>query len=155
MKRYLIILTFASVLLLSACSYTSNFVVLNESEQPIKVQYKIKNSPSEPLQLIGEPAKTAGANLRNGDKQWRILKSDEYQLDREARTITIDVMPHEALRVMYITNYGGHDDASEANKFKIDEIIVTGAHGEAKYQGEQIRRQFTEASETLYVLTYK
>ena len=155
MKRYLIILLFASVLLLSACSWTSNFVLLNESDQPIKVQYKIKNSSSEPLHLTGEPAKTAEANLRNGDKQWRLLKSGEYQLDREARTITIDVMPREALRVMYITNYGGHDDASDANKFVIDEIIVKGAHGEAKYQGEQIRKHFTEASETLYVLTYK
>ncbi|HEX7998547.1 MAG TPA: hypothetical protein VF528_09165 [Pyrinomonadaceae bacterium] len=155
MKRYLIILIFASVLLLSACSYTSNFVVVNESGQPIKVQYKIKNSPSEPLQLVGAPAKTAEANLRNADKQWRVLESGEYELDREARTITIDVMPHEALRVLYITNYGGHDDASDAGKFEIDEIILKGAHGEAQYQGEQIRRQFTEATETLYLLTYK
>ena len=155
MRRYFAALIFASVLLLSACSYTSNFVVLNETEQPLRVQYKVKNSPSEPLQMTGAPAKTAGANLSNRDKQWQILKSGEYQLDREARTITVDVMPHEALRILYITNYGGHDDDSDANKFAVNEIIIKGAAGEAKYQGEQIRRQFIEVSESLYVLMYK
>jgi hypothetical protein len=155
MRRYLAVLIFTLILLLSACSYTASFVILNESEKPLKVQYKIKNSPYEPLQLIGEPAKTAASNLRQSDRQWQMLKSGEYQLDREARTVTVEVPPHEALRVSYITNYGGHDGATAAGKFEIDEVVLSGSSGEIKFEGDQARRKFIEDSESLYVLSYR
>ena len=155
MRRYCTCLILACVLLLSACSYTSNFVVLNESGKPIKVQYKIRSHSSEPFQLTGEPAKTQEAKLRNRDRQWQLLKSGDYQLDHVERIVAVEVLPHEALRVLYITNYGGHDAVSDADRFQIDEIIVSGASGELRLQGDEIRRKFTEESESLYVLSYK
>jgi hypothetical protein len=155
MRRHCICFVFMLVLLLSACSYTSSFVVLNESEMPVKVRYRIKRFDAEPLRLTGEPAKTEEANLRNRDRQWRLLKSGEYLLELEARTVTVEVSPREALRVLYITNYGGHDDVSDAGKFQIDEITINGARGEIKFQGDEIRRKFVEESESLYVLSYK
>jgi hypothetical protein len=83
------------------------------------------------------------------------LKSGDYQLDRVERIVAVEVLPHEALRVLYITNYGGHDAVSDADRFQIDEIIVSGASGELRLQGDEIRRKFTEESESLYVLSYK
>jgi hypothetical protein len=155
MKRYFTLAVFASVLLLSACSYTSNFVVLNESGKPIRVRYKLKTSAYEPFQLIAEPARVSESNLRNRDREWQVLKSSEYHLDRESRTITVDLPPHEALRVLYITNYRGHDDASGADRFEIDEIVISGASGEVAIQGDQTRKKFAEESESLYVWAYK
>jgi hypothetical protein len=155
MRRYLTILLLAPVLLLSACSFTTNFVVLNESARPVTVKYRIKYSRSEPFQEAGEPAKIAEANLRDRDKQWQTLESGEYQLEREERTVTIELMPHEALRVFHLSNYSGHDEADNVNRFGIDEISLSGASGEVGFQGDQARRQFVEESSTLYVLSYR
>ena len=153
MKRYNTILVLALVLTQSACSYISDFVVLNDSEKPIEVRYTVKGSSYEPFQLIDEPAKTSQPNLPSTDNHWQRLTSREYNLD--ARIITVTVQPHEALRVESIPNYPGHDDASAADRFQINDIIITGGRGEVKIQGEQARNKFAEQSESLYLLTYK
>lgn len=154
MKRVLIFPTFALVLLLTACSYISSFVILNETEQPIEVRYKVKPSPLDPLQTVGLPAKTAKANIRNRDKEWQTLTPEQYKFDREARTLTIQVMPDEALQVERITNYRGHDNAYP-DSFAIEEISIKGASGEVKLQGDQARRSFIEESGSTYTLTYR
>ena len=155
MKRVLIPLIFAFVLLLAACSYTSSFVVLNETGEPVEVSYKVVGSLSDPVQMAGVPEKTAGANLRNRDKEWQALGPGQYGVDRGARTITVRVMPHEALRVVRLTNYRGHGDTSAAAPFIIEEITLRGAGGEVRLQGDQARRGFVEESESLYTLTYR
>jgi hypothetical protein len=155
MRRYLTTLIFALAVLLSACSYTTSFVVLNESAQPVFVKYRIKNLHTEPLKQTGEPAKVAEANLRERDKQWQVLKAGEYQLDDEGRTVTVELKPHEALRVLHVSNYGGHNDEYSAGKFEIEEITLSGASGELKIRGEQTRRYFLEETANLYVLSYK
>jgi hypothetical protein len=155
MRRYLTMLILAPVALLSACSYTTNFVVLNESAQAVVVKYRIKNLHTEPLRQTGEPAKVAEASLRDRDKQWQVLKAGEYQLDDEARTVTVELKPHEALRVQQTSNYTGHDDEYSAGKFEIEEISLSGASGELKIRGAQTRRYFIEETANLYVLSYK
>ena len=155
MRRVLIFLTFVFVLLLAACSYTTSFVVLNRTEQPVEVRYRIKASPSDPLLMVGEPLKTAQAKLRNSDKEWQKLAPGQYVFDREARTITIQLMPHEALLVRRVTNYRGHDDSSEAEHYPIEEISLKGASGAVQLQGDQARRSFIAESDHLYTLTYR
>lgn len=155
MKRVLIFVTFAFALLLTACSYSTHFVVINVTDQPVELRYKVKASPRDPLEMVGEPRKTARDNLRNGDKEWRLLAPGEYAVDREARAVTIRVMPHEAVLVRNLTNYGGHDDTSDAGSFAIEEIQLNGASGEVKLQGDQARRAFIRESDNLYTLTYK
>jgi hypothetical protein len=155
MRRCLTILILAPVVLLSACSFTTNFVVVNESAQAVVVKYRIKDSRSEPFQVVGGPAKLDEANLRDREKQWQVLKDGEYQLDRETRTVTVELLPHEALRVQQTSNYSSHDDEYSASKFEIEEITLSGASGELKIRGEQTRRYFVEETDTLYVLSYK
>ena len=155
MRRYLTLLALAFLLLFSACSYISNFVVVNDSENPVDVRYRIKDSPYELFQLVPEPAKAPGADLRGRNNQWAVLESGDYRLDPQARTITVKVQPHEALRLLYISNYPGHQDASGGTRFEIDEIVLTGSRGEIVIRGDDARKKFAEESESLYVLTYK
>ena len=155
MRRVLIFLTFALALLLAACSYTTNFVVVNATDRPLELRYKIKASARDPLQLAGELLKTAEENLRADDRQWQRLSPEEYAVDREARTVTLRVMPHEAVVVRRLTNYGGHDDTSDAEAFAVEEINLGGAGGEVKLQGDEARRGFVRESDNLYTLTYK
>jgi hypothetical protein len=155
MKRVLTLLTFALALLLTACSYTTNFVVVNATDRPLELRYKVKASERDPLQVAGEPLKTTAENLRGGDSGWRRLSPDEYTVDREARVVTLRVMPREALAVRRLTNYGGHDDTSDADSFAIEEIRLNGAGGEVTLQGDGARRGFLRESDNLYTLTYK
>ncbi|HWT02122.1 MAG TPA: hypothetical protein VN256_17865 [Pyrinomonadaceae bacterium] len=155
MKRVPAFLTFAFVVLLTACSYTSNFVFINATDQPVELRYKVKASPRDPLEMVGTPRKTAAEKLRDGDREWRLLAPGEYALDGAARTVTIRVMPHEAVLVRQMTNYGGHDDTSDAEAFAVEEIYLNGARGEVRLQGEQARRSFLKESDNLYTLTYK
>ena len=155
MRRVLVFLTFALALSLAACSYTTNFVVVNATARPLELRYKVKASERDPLQAAGEPLKTAEENLRGGDRQWQRLSPEEYAVDREARTITVRVMPHEAVVVRRLTNYGGHDDTSDAETFAIEEIRLNGASGEVTLQGDQARRSFLAESDNLYTLTYR
>lgn len=155
MKRVLAFLTFALALLLAACSYTANFVVVNATDRPLELRYKVKASERDPIQVAGDPLKTAEESLRGGDRRWQRLAPEEYTVDREARTVTIRVMPHEAVAVMRVTNYGGHDDASGAGAFAVEEIRLSGAGGEVKFEGDGARRAFVEESRNLYTLTYK
>src|SRR3712207_5071210 len=105
MRRTLICLTFALALLLAACSSTTDFVVVNASARPLELRYKVKASARDPLQLAGELLKTGEENLRNGDKGWQRLSPEEYAVDREARAVTVRVMPREAVAVRRLTNY--------------------------------------------------
>ena len=155
MKRVLIFLTFVFALLLTACSYTSNFVIINATDQPLELRYKVKASERDPIQMVGEPRKTAEEKLRGSDREWRLLAPGEYEVNREARTVTIRLMPHEAVLVRQLTNYGGHDDTSDAEAFAIDEIRLNGASGEVTHQGDQARRSFVRESDNLYTLTYR
>ena len=155
MERVLIPLTFVSVLLLTACSYTSSFVIVNATDQPLEVRYKATGSLSDPIQMVGVPAQTTEASLRVSDREWQTLSSEQYSVNREARLITVRVMPHEALRVARITNYRGHSDASTTSTFIIEEISLTGASGEVRLQGAEARRGFVAESESLYTLTYR
>lgn len=155
MKRVFLALTFAFALLLTACSYTTNFIVLNATDQPVELRYKLKDSPRDVIQVAGDPRKTAGEKLRNSDKEWRLLVPGEYTVDRESRTVTIRLMPHEAVLVRQVTNYGGHDDTSDAEAFAVEEIRLNGASGEVTHQGDQARRSFVRESDNLYTLTYK
>ena len=155
LKRVLTGLTFALALLLAACSYTTNFVVVNATGQPVELRYTVKASPRDPLEMVGQPRKTAADKLRDGDREWRLLAPGEYELDGGARAITLRLMPGEAVLVRQLTNYGGHDDTSDAEAFAVEEIRLGGAAGEVTHRGDQARRSFLRESDNLYTLTYK
>jgi hypothetical protein len=154
--RVLFLLLLAAVCLLSAaCSYTTDFVVINNSAQPIDVLYRIKQFPGE-FGLPDKPATIAASQLdSHGGQQWKPLASDTYHVDQSTRTATVRVMPGDALRVTATSSYGGHEDAWDANEFPIDEIIVSGGNGELRLTGPQARTTFTKVSLALYTLTYK
>ena len=82
------------------------------------------------------------------------LTPSDYQLDRENRTVMVRVMPGEALRIYSFHDYGGHDNAQEAEHYPFEEISIMGASGGVKYMGQQCRTAFSEVSRVLYTLTY-
>jgi hypothetical protein len=145
----------AAVFLLTSCSYTTDFVVINESDHPAEIRYKVKDFPG-PFGPPVTPATITASQLNtHGAQQWKILTSDQYQLDQGNRTVTVRLEQDEALRVARMHKYGGRQDPQDAKDFPIEEIAITGEVGEIPLKGQQARIAFSNVSRALYTLTYK
>jgi hypothetical protein len=155
--RYILIISLTLLTLaLTACSYSTDFVVVNESNQPIEVRYKIKKFPVGPPTLEGTPTKIDASQLGERDRRkWQKVNSDEYQIDQENRTVTVNLMPHEALWVTSMFHYFGDEDPNDVTNWPIEEISVKGADGEMMFTGDKSRQSFSYISRALYTLTYK
>lgn len=133
MRSLFLILLLAAVSLFTARSYITDFVVINESSQPVEVRYKIRNFPGAFTPPVA-PATVATSQLSTkGNQQWNQLTSAEYQLDQESRTVIARVLPHHALRIATMHHYGGHEDSGDAQDFPVEEITILGADGERRF----------------------
>lgn len=151
MRHIILILLLALVSLSTACSFPIDFVVVNDSDNPIDVRLKIFGFPGETLERFELLAKMTTSQLGSGE--WQDLPTSEYRIDHENRIITARVMPGEALRVARVPDSDMRD--GEPTSFSIDEITLAGAHGEISLQGQQVRKAFAEQTERIYILTYK
>lgn len=154
MRLVLVIMLFVLVSLLTACSYKTDFVIINGSERPVEIHYKVKNYPGA-FAPPATPATIASSQLStHGNQQWNALAPTQYQLDQEGHSVHVQLRPHEAFLVASMHNYGGHKDARDAEHFPIEEITITGAGGEVTLKGRQTLIAFSNASRALYTLTY-
>lgn len=161
MRRTIFILLLASVSLLTACSYGTDFAVVNRSGHPIEVRYKTKepvsNLSSDLPYAAGVPAKTSVSQLNDVDS-WRELAVNQYHVDRDpvslTATATVRVMPGEALRITSILEYDSYVTTGRAVSFPFEEITVSGPDSELRLTGEQARKAFVRNSANLYTLTY-
>jgi len=140
---------------LSGCSYLTDFVVVNDSGAPVEVRYQIKNYPGTFSPPVAPASMSASELKSKGNQQWTTITSSRFQLDEANRTVIVQLSPQEALLVTRMHNYAGHDNPADAQEFPIQQISLSGVHGETKFVGEQARRSFTEISSALYTLTYK
>ena len=160
--RYLLsICLLSGVCLLAACSYLTNFVVINATDRPIEVQYVIKKPPPPfhqfpPSQSLPITPAIKDVSQLQQQTEWHELSASEYTFDPDSRRVVVSLMPNQALRVENQNLVDGKtDDASLAAKFSIEEINITGSYGEIKLQGEQARKMFVAESKKLYSITYK
>jgi hypothetical protein len=149
------ILLFTFVSTFTACSYSTDFVVFNTSDQPIEVRYKVSAYPSNHFEPRIPPAILTIEQARDGDVPWQKLSATQYELDSENRTISIRVMPDQALRVESVHRRGmDASDEAEAKDFYIDEITIDGAKGVVRFEGNQARKSFIPETKRLFTLKY-
>lgn len=151
MRRYIAMVLVGSVCLLAACSYTTDFVIVNESDGPITVRYEVKDFPG-PFYLPTAPGVVAASELSEDGQQWN---SAQFVVDEANRSVTTQLMPGQALRIATLNHYTGHDDPNDAEKYQVRRIVVSGTRGELNLSDEQARTTFTKVARTLYTLTYK
>ena len=150
MRRFIFIVLVGSFLLLAACSYPTDFVIVNESDGPITIRYEVKDSPGRFYPPV-DPGVFPASQLSESGKQWSPI---EFELDEVSRSVTTRLMPGQALRITTLNHYSGHDH-DDAWKFQIRKILVSGTRGELTLTDEQARTTFTKVSRTLYTLTYQ
>jgi hypothetical protein len=151
------LLLLPSLLLLGACSFATEFVVINESGKPVEVWYAFKaNSVGELRRgsCCFVPAKKRLGEVDDLKAEWRALARDQYRYDEEWNSVTVVPEPGEALRVEDIINYGGHGSKTDELRFDIASIRLTGARGVAQYEGAQAQMQFAKKSAQIYAIRY-
>ena len=140
------------LLLLSGCSSSSQFVVINASSGTIAVQYRLKNwvpvTPGTKVN-IQVPAKVSLDEFQEAEYRWRTLEREEYLLDKVTGTVVVNVSPGEVLLVDQITNY--RDDADQ---FGLASIKISGRSGSVQFEGEQARTQFKKEGRSKYIVRY-
>ena len=152
-RKILLTLSFAPVLLLSACSYRYDFVVVNKSDGVIEVQYRLKQqNPQAPGKFVGinPPAKLGIKEFEKSEREWGELPKEQYHFDNLTGIFTVSVAPNEVLLLSFAYNYQGHD-----NEFALANIKITGAKGSIILEGRQAQTQFKIESDTKYVLQYR
>lgn len=142
-------------LLVSSCSYSTDFVVVNESNQTIEVLYKLKTDFGR-LSSLDAPVTTDSSEVdsKNDGTKWLRLESTQYHIDESTRTTTVQLEAGRALRLTTMSSYG-HDHAQKAASYPIDYISLSGPNGSLTFAGDQARVSFRYVSANLYTLTYK
>ena len=159
MRYTFTVLLLLFALTLSACSFSTDFVVINASGQPIEVTYKIGEVGGDPLLVTRKPATLPASQISS--REWRELTPAQYAFDGEKRVVTVSLSPGVALRV----NQGREWDAREAGTdFIIKELKIRGLSGEITLKGDQVYKNFVAVPKpfyafgphtTLLTLTYK
>ena len=144
----------ALVASLTACSYATDFVIVNNSTQVLKVEYRFKYFPGDFAPAA--PSVVVGSQLSShGNQKWTRLESGQYQIEANQRAVSVSIMPGQALLVCSMPGYGGHSEAWNAKEFPVDQITLSGASGVLLLNGDVARTTFSEISRALYVLEYK
>ncbi len=151
MRRFIAIVLVGSVCLFAACSYATDFVIVNQSDGPITIRYEVKDFPG-PFYLPTTPGIVAASELSEDGQKWNPV---EFAVDETSRSVITQLMPDEALRIATLNHYTGHDDPDDAGEYQIRRIAVSGTRGELDLSDEQARTTFKKVARTLYTLTYK
>ncbi len=151
MRRFIGMVLVGSVLLLAACSYVTDFVIVNESDAPVTIRYEVKDYPG-PFSPPVDPGVVAASELSEDGRQWNPV---QFEVDEASRSVTTRLMPGQALRIATMNHYSGHDDPTDTYKYQIRKITISGTRGELNLTDEQARTSFTKIARSLYTLTYK
>lgn len=139
------------VSLLAACSFSSDFIVVNDAQQPVEVTYRFKFAG-----LISRPATVPRSEVSTRrPEHWQELTTDRYEVNQVWRTVRLRLMPGEALRLASVHEYSSHESRSSLGELPIDEISIRGASGEMVFRGEQVRLNFVKQGTQVFTMTYK
>ena len=155
-RLFLFLILLLLTISLTACSYSTDFVVFNDTAYAIEVIYRVKPSPIGPPSLSIEPMVVSAANLEtSGIGKWTKLPPNRFRIDQANRTVIVRVAAQEGLWITSMPHYIGDEDPNDVKDFPIQEVWVRGADGEIRFTGDKARKAFERKSRVLYVLSYK
>ena len=143
-ERLLIILVTAT-LLCSGCQPRSNLVVVNETDNPITVEYRYKGG------VAGRAHKLPLKQFERADFEWTSHQGGDFDFNESTKTVKVVVAPYEALSIEYAhLDRGGRYDECALATIKID-----GAEGSVVLEGQQIMKYFKPDVKNIDTLRYR
>lgn len=157
MRLLLLVCMLAAVVVLSACSFSRFFVVVNETNERIQLRYVFKkpNHPEYPSELIEKPAVKLVSEMNDRNIDWRLLPETRFTFAPETRTVVLTLMPKEAVRIEQVHNADCVEEDDGTGGFFIEEINITGPSGAIRVTGAQARSSFVSDKSGKCVLTYR
>lgn len=156
--RLLVLLGVITLLVsLAACSFSTDYVVVNESNDRVLVRYVIKKPAAgfRPVGLFETPSIKTVSELEKA-VAWRHLPDSQWTFNAETRTAVITLLPQEVLRVERESGvFCGEDKPEVREDFYIEEITITGSKGAIRLTGEQVRKGFARGTKQRCDLTYR
>ena len=141
----------AFMLLLSGCSRLTLFAVVNMSDKPLEVRYRM-NGPNWPC---GKPTITTILQL-DADNPLQQEPALRYYDDPAGGLVELTLKPDEVFALTSMRRVENEqEEASEAGRFCVKEIELVGAQGEMKFQGTQAYQAFRIESWKRRELTYR
>jgi len=156
MKQLKLTAFLLATIFLTACSFFYDVIIVNDSDEPIELHYKIgeKGGFTEPMTMSLEDWKSQKSLKRfwTEEKAWQSLPETEYHTDLETRERTIKVSPGQIVRIEL-----GNDNSIGENYGSltgITELKIVSPSGEISYKGKLLLKQFEKDGYT-FIKTYK
>lgn len=146
---------------LTHCSWVTTFAVLNNSKVPITISYRLPQYPNAPT-TCPDDRSFMRPRLRPEAQIEELVNRGgpvaEYQCEVSTRTVTLQLLPGQAVSLFQSGTYTGY--YGESNRETQDtleqsaRLTLRSPTGEISYTGSTIARDFVKKSDPLYVLTY-
>lgn len=150
--------------LLTACSWITTFVVVNDTDAPIQVVYRLKEGgklpPCPDDYFVGKPRIRPRESVDELAFRGADIPIAEYTCDSASRTVTLQLPPRQAVALFSVTGYTGHRTEQELQQYNyvsyaLESLRIRGRSGEMQYVGNQVTRDFAKNNVALYILTFR
>lgn len=148
----------AGAAILTGCSYSARFVLVNESREDVSVNYCLQQTEV----LLPIPIVRVGTidQLKQGAQELEATR-ERFTIVEEPLSYGVTVKPGE---VLYMTSVDIRDIKDEpVLKAGVSKLVIKNASGSASYEGDQVFPQFVPGRPSwffgdaylLYTITYK
>ncbi len=146
MKLKTILLIIGLTMFLTSCTTLSEFIIVNESNSEIEIEYKVKD-----MNLMESVRTTSPDKLGGMNQDWKPIAEDRLQVDKASGIVNVKLPVNRAVVIESKVDYGGHDEGS----INIESIKIKGGSGERNFVGKEAQTQFKKQENNSYVMFYK
>jgi hypothetical protein len=141
-----LLVLFGILSMLTSCSTSTDFVIINSTDKEIEVRYTFKARNE-----VRYPAILSVGDFK-ARKEWQQLTEagSEFELDDRTGTFAYKLAPKTVLRLDNISNY-----YESESQFRVGKISITGADGSHDLAGRQAQFAFTEVDNGDMGIVYK
>lgn len=154
MKQLIIASLFIGVIFLSACSFSYDIIIVNDSDKPIEVRYKIteRGQFDDPMAKSIEDWNTEKSIRRfwTEASPWQNLPANQFETILGERIIRI--LPKQVVNI----EHKGYNPISEdrGDLTQIIELKIISSNGEISYKGKLLLDQF-EKDDLTFIKTFR
>jgi hypothetical protein len=146
-RRLLLVILVCCLTFVPACSFGTDYVIVNSSAAPIRVTYVIAASGIDPLLAAGRNVPSLKPVSKLGERDWNKLAASQFMYDPATGVVTVDVPPDQGL---LIARGGDYNPNSKAINLIVREISIAGAGGELIFKGDTVRKAFVVVPKPFY-----
>lgn len=160
MAKTALILITASSILFSACSWITDFVIANKSDDKITIIYQLKSyehsgTGEMTCYDLEPPCIVSTDDLSDwSTREWQELSPDDFKFDATDCTLSIDLPAGRAVKIDRAATYTGHTKGNE-EYFAVQALTIKSSKGLIRYEGLELLHRFERISNSLYVLSYE